>query len=124
MKLGFLTATALLITTAFAAFAAPAKAQQVCIVDNNNNVICGRPATDRDLNRYNNSQYDTPRQERRDNVKNINDIYLDVLGRDGTRNEVRTWSRDLERGRSLDDVRRELAQSPEARQKINQIYRE
>jgi parvulin-like peptidyl-prolyl isomerase len=117
MKLGFLTASAIVITTAFAA---PAFAQRICIVDNNNNVVCGRPATQGDLERFNNSQ---PGRSREDLFRDINRIYQDVLDRRVDREGLRTWAEQLESGRrSLNDIRREIAQSQEARAKINQIY--
>jgi hypothetical protein len=119
MKLGILTAAALLIIPGFAA---PALAQRVCIVDNNNNVICGRPASERDLQRYNNnSQSDSQRD---DIYKDINDIYQDLLGRSVTRNEFLRWSRSVDRGQPIKNVRQELAQTPEVQARINQIYRE
>lgn len=54
----------------------------------------------------------------------INRIYRQVLGREADYRGLRTWSRELERGRSIRDIRRELANSNEAENAINQIYRE
>ncbi|MFB8789600.1 MAG: hypothetical protein U7123_12260 [Potamolinea sp.] len=118
MKIGFLTVTALLITTAFAT---PVKAQRICIVDNNNNVICGRPASDDDLRRYNNS---SSQQSIQDVRRDVNKIYRDMFGTDADNASLRTWVRSVELGRSLDDIRKDIAQSPQARNMINQAYRE
>ncbi len=119
MKLEFLTATALVIT---ATVAAPVQAQQqICVIDNNNNLVCGRPATQRDIEQRNNPQSGP---SRRDIVSDIDKIYRDVLGRSPDRNGLRTWTTAVERGRSVNDIRREIANTPEARERINQIYRE
>ncbi len=115
MKLGILTATTLLISPGLAV---PALAQRACIVDNNNNVVCGRPATDLEIQQYNSSSSGSQRENL---YKSINDIYRDVLGQDVSRNEFLRWSRAVERGQSIKDVRREVAQSLEAQAKINQM---
>jgi hypothetical protein len=118
MKLGFFAATALLISTAIAT---PVKAQRICIIDSNNRVVCGRPASDDDLRRYNNSSsQDSIRDIRRD----VNKIYRDMFGTDADNASLRTWVRSVELGRSLDDIRKDIAYSPQARNMINQVYRE
>lgn len=118
MKLEILTAAAVLIAPGFAA---PALAQRICIVDDSNRITCGRPASDRDLQQYNNSRSGSQRD---DVYKDINDAYRDILGRDVTRNEFLRWTRAVDRGQPIKDVRRELAQTSEVQAKINQIYRE
>lgn len=118
MKLGFFAATTLLITTAFAT---PAKAQRICIIDSNNRVVCGRPASDDDLRRYNNS---FPEQSIRDVRREVNTIYRDMFGVDADNASLRTWVRSVELGRSLDEIRKDIAYSPQARNMINQAYRE
>jgi len=118
MQLRIFPAAALLISTGFAT---PVLAQRICIVDNSDNVVCGRPATDRDLDRYNNSSSGSQRENLYDE---INEIYRDMLGQDVGRREFLTWSRAVERGTPLRAVRREIAQRPEVQARINQIYRE
>lgn len=118
MKLGLFAATALLFT---AAFATPAKAQRICVIDSNNRVVCGRPASDDDLRRYNNS---FPEQSIRDVRRDVNKIYRDMFGTDADNNSLRNWVRSVELGRSLDDIRKDIAYSPQARNMINQVYRE
>ena len=85
MQLRIFPAAALLISTGFAT---PVLAQRICIVDNSDNVVCGRPATDRDLDRYNNSSSGSQRENLYDE---INEIYRDMLGQDVGRREFLTW---------------------------------
>jgi hypothetical protein len=119
MKLGFFAATTLLIS---AAIAIPAKAQQrICIIDSYNQVVCGRPASDDDLRRYNNSY---PQQSIQDVRRDVNKIYRDMFGMDADNASLRTWVRSVELGRSLNDIRKDIAYSPQARNMINQVYRE
>lgn len=99
----------------------PAQAQRVCIIDSSDNVVCGRPATERDLRRYDSG---SPNRSRENAYDEINKIYNSVLGRDARSKELRTYARDLDRGSTPKAIRRELAQSEEAQQQINQIYRE
>ena len=47
----------------------------------------------------------------------INDIYRDVLGREADRDGLETWTDALEDGESLNDVRREIQESDEARRR-------
>jgi hypothetical protein len=96
--------------------ATSAQAQRrVCIVNDANQVVCGRPVDD------NNSPFGGSTQNFRDQ---INNLYRSVLEREPNRNELRAGVRDLERGLSLSDIRRDLARSPEAYSKLNQIYLE
>lgn len=54
----------------------------------------------------------------------IDRIYRDVLGRRADRNGLRTYSRRIEQGWSLREVRRDLARSRECESAINAIYRQ
>ncbi|NEO32061.1 MAG: DUF4214 domain-containing protein [Symploca sp. SIO3C6] len=141
MKPILLTITGLIMTTALAA---PAQAQRrYCIVSEyNSEVVCGRRATEREVEWYNrrydrrerrrddgryDRRYDNSRDtRRRDYVyREINDLYRDVLGRSGDRRGIRTYAdRILSGDWDYAKVRRELAGSREARERINQLYRE
>ncbi|MFB2939018.1 DUF4214 domain-containing protein [Aerosakkonemataceae cyanobacterium BLCC-F154] len=80
---------------------------------------------DRYRDRYdwerNRDRYD--RNDRYRYYDDINRLYRQVLGRNADNEGLRTWSRQLQRGRSLSDIRRELAYSREAGARINDIYR-
>lgn len=130
------------------ALAAPAEAQQrYCIVsEDNSEVVCGRRATEREVQWHNrrsnrrdrrgdNGRYDRRDNRRGDNSRDtrrredvyrgINDLYRDVLGRQGDRRGIRTYAdRVLSGDWDFSKVRRELAGSREATQRINQLYRE
>lgn len=69
----------------------------------------------------NKQRYD---RDRRDYYDDINRLYREVLGRNADNNGLRTWSRQLERGRSIRDIRRELAYSREGVDAINDVYRQ
>lgn len=60
-------------------------------------------------------------QERSD-YDRINRIYQQVLGRNADYQELRTWSREINRGRSIGDLRPQIAKSREAENAISQIY--
>lgn len=80
-----------------------------------------------DRDRYDRDRYDQDRYDRgrRSNYYDeINRLYRQVLGRNVDSEGLRTWSRQIERGRSLRDIRRELAYSREAAILINNIYRQ
>ena len=74
----------------------------------------------RNKQRYDYDRYD--RGRRSQYYDDINRLYRQVLGRNADYEGLRTWSRQLERGKSLSDIRRELAYSREAESKINNIY--
>lgn len=99
-----------------------AQAQRACIVTDSNQVVCGRPASDRELNNFNNSNNSNNSQQ--NFYAQINDIYQNILGRNVDNRGLDIWTRALRNGRPLDDVRRDLARTPEARNKINQLYQE
>jgi hypothetical protein len=60
----------------------------------------------------------------RRSYSDIDRIYRDVLGRRADRDGLRTYSRRLEQGWSLREVRRDLAKSRECESAINAIYRQ
>lgn len=80
-----------------------------------------------DRDRYNRDRYDRDwddRGRRSQYYDEINRLYRQVLGRNADDRGLRNWSRELQRGRSLSDIRRELAYSREAADQINNIYRQ
>jgi hypothetical protein len=97
---------------------ATAQSQRVCIVNDSNQVVCGRPASDRDYNNAN------PDRSRQNTYNDINNIYQEVLGRTVDNRALATWTRAINNGRPLKDIRQEVARSSEAQGKINQIYQE
>ncbi len=54
----------------------------------------------------------------------IDQIYQEVLGRRANRDEERTYTRRLEKGDSLRDIRAKIAASGEARDVVKDIYRD
>lgn len=64
------------------------------------------------------------RDFRPDSYDRINNLYRAILDREADYLALRTWYRELERGRSLGEIRGQLARSPEAENRINQIYLE
>lgn len=54
----------------------------------------------------------------------INQIYREVLGREADSNGLETYRRRLERGDSLREVREDIAESREARDRVRQIYQQ
>lgn len=80
-----------------------------------------------DRDRYDRDRYDGDWDDRRRRSQyddEINRLYRQVLGRNADNAGLRTWSRQLQRGRSLSDIRRELAYSREAAEEINNIYQQ
>ncbi|MFB2896209.1 hypothetical protein ACE1CI_25140 [Aerosakkonemataceae cyanobacterium BLCC-F50] len=57
-------------------------------------------------------------------IEQINQIYIEVLGREVDFQGIVTWTKELERYRTLCDIRREIAYSREAEAAINQMYQE
>ncbi|MEO8891259.1 MAG: DUF4214 domain-containing protein [Coleofasciculaceae cyanobacterium] len=96
-----------------------AQAQRVCIVTENNQFVCGRPATDRDSDNFNRNN-----RSQQNFYNDINDIYVDILSRNVDNRNLEIWTRALRNGRPLKDIRREVANSPQARAQINQLYQE
>jgi uncharacterized protein YjbI with pentapeptide repeats len=54
----------------------------------------------------------------------IRRIYRDLTGRDGSYGEVRQYARNLARGRSLSDVRRDITRSRDTRDALNDLYQD
>lgn len=102
-----------------AASTTTAQAQRVCIVTESNQVVCGRPASDRDLNNFNSSN-----NAQQNFYAQINDIYQDILGRNVDNRNLEIWTRALRNGRPLKDIRQDVARSPEAQTQINRLYQE
>ncbi|MFB2919090.1 MULTISPECIES: hypothetical protein [Aerosakkonema] len=110
-----LLATSAIATTAFLVaigFTSPTNAQE-CI-QNGGLEVC--------LN--NGSLLNNRQRERRSLYDKINKIYREVLERDADELELRTCYRELERRRSLRDIRHDIAKSREAQDAINRIYLE
>jgi hypothetical protein len=96
-----------------------AQAQRVCIVTENNQFVCGRPATDRDSDNFNRNN-----RSQQNFYNDINDIYVDILSRNVDNRNLEIWTRALRNGRPLKDIRREVANSSQARAQLNQLYQE
>lgn len=99
--------------------------------NSNNLELRNKQRYDYDRDRYDRDRYDRDRYDRdwydrgrrSQYYDEINRLYRQVLGRNVDDAGFRTWSRELQRGRSLSYVRRELAYSREAAEEINNIYR-
>ncbi len=100
-----------------AASTTSAQAQRTCIVTESNQVVCGRPATDRD---FNNNQNNSPQNF----YNQINEVYQDILGRNVDNRNLEIWTRALRNGRPIRDIRQEVARTPEAQTQINRLYQE
>jgi len=129
MKVNLLAATSLVLA---AAIASPAMAQsRTCVVDQRSGqVACGRPASNYEINQYygnGNSGWNNNNQNQlsdRQAYDRVNQLYRDILGRDGDYNSIRAYAYQLQSGRSISDLRSELARSNEAAEAIRRIYRE
>ncbi|MGB5963212.1 MAG: DUF4214 domain-containing protein [Coleofasciculaceae cyanobacterium] len=102
-----------------AASTTAAQAQRVCIVTESNQFVCGRPATDRDSDNFNRNN-----RSQKNFYNEINDIYVDILSRNVDNRNLEIWTRALRNGRPLKDIRREVANSPQAKAQLNQLYQE
>jgi len=75
-------------------------------------------------NNYNNN-YNSLDWSNRNNLANlVNQIFFDILGRNADANRLRTYTNTYSRGQSFTPLRRELANSSEAREAINRLYRQ
>ncbi|BAQ61276.1 hypothetical protein GM3708_1682 [Geminocystis sp. NIES-3708] len=85
-------------------------------IDYVRNVIANSPeARNRNSNNNNNSRTN----------QDINNIYLQVLGRDANSNDLQNYTQKINNQNwSLRQVRREVANKPELNQAINKIYQE
>lgn len=57
-------------------------------------------------------------------IEEINQIYIEVLGREVDFAGIITWTKELDRYRTICDIRRDIAYSREAEAAINQMYQE
>jgi hypothetical protein len=57
-------------------------------------------------------------------IDQINQIYIEVLGREADFQSIVTWTKELDRYRTICDIRRDIAYSREAEAAINQMYQE
>jgi len=57
-------------------------------------------------------------------IEQINEIYIEVLGREVDDPGIVTWTKELDRYRTICDIRRDIAYSREAEAAINQMYQE
>jgi len=117
LKTQFLFSLLTLSGIVIAASTTAAQAQRVCIVTESNQVVCGRPASDRDLN--NNQD-----RSRQNFYNEINGIYQDILGRNVDNRSLEIWTRALRNGRPPRDIRQEVARTPEAQSQLNRLYQE
>ncbi len=62
--------------------------------------------------------------ENEDRSNEINQIYREVLGREADPQGLQTWSQKLSRRNTINDIRREIAESDEAKLVLNRIYLE
>lgn len=116
-KAKFLSSVLTLSGVVLAASTTSAQAQRTCIVTESNQVVCGRPATDRD---FNNNQNNSSKNF----YNEINEIYQDILGRNVDNRNLEIWTRALRNGRPIRDIRQEVARTPEAQTQINRLYQE
>lgn len=57
-------------------------------------------------------------------IEQINEIYIEVLGREVDYTGIVTWTKELDRYRTICEIRRDIAYSREAEAAINQMYQE
>jgi hypothetical protein len=114
-------ATTAILSGIFSVGSAQAQ-QRVCIVDNRDNLICGRPATQREIDRYQRNDDSRSNLGRGEIAREINRIYFEVLGRRIDRSGLETYVNRVQDGWSLDRVRSDIAKSQEAKSAINQLY--
>lgn len=119
-----------------------AQAQRICVVDQQTNrVSCGRAATQVEVDRSDygrgnhtgrvDDRWGNPRYEPQRGTSNrswssiyddLDKVFVDVLGRNINNGELRAYTRRLEQGRSLADVRGDVARSKEAEQALDRVY--
>jgi hypothetical protein len=86
--------------------------------------VLGRNANTNDFRNYNNQNWSSD-QARRNLVntqefnQSINNIYREFLGRNADNNGLQSYRNQVITGRSFEDVRNEIANSPEARNRNN-----
>jgi hypothetical protein len=135
MKLALVATTVIVTTATLTSLSLPelAHAQDFLNKENISDILTAQTNNnllDRNKQIYNRDRYDNRYDNRYDRGRGsnyyneINRLYREILGRNADNQGLRTWSRQLERGRSLNDVRREIAYSREAETEINNIYRQ
>lgn len=120
MKPALLLTTAIAITVvSIPSYLADSSQARDCLMNNEGLFICLGNSEGNDRK---------PKKQDRDfhpdSYDRINNIYRAILDRDADYLALRTWYRELERGRSLGDIRSQLARSSEAENLLNQIYLE
>lgn len=70
----------------------------------------------------NNEETNNRRSRTTSDYEKLNNIYQEVLGRDADFQEMRTWERELTRGRSLGDIRHQISHTREAENAVIQIH--
>ena len=104
MKLGMLATTAITTTFLIPAFSADSVNAQACEeMLSIRNVVVFCKSSDRS--------------------DEINKIYREVLGRDAEPEGLKAWSEELSKS-TLRKIRREIAESDEARHALNRVYQE
>ncbi len=75
---------------------------------------------------YNNGNYNNNNNNRPNNnyYRDINQLYFQILGRNGDRNGLDNYSRNMSSGWSLAQVRRDLAYSGEVSSAVNRVYQQ
>jgi hypothetical protein len=104
MKLGMLATTAITTTFLLPAFSVDSANAQTCeeMLSIRNVVVFCKTS---------------------DRSDEINKIYREVLGRDAEPEGLKAWSQELSKS-TLRKIRREIAESDEARRALNRIYQE
>jgi hypothetical protein len=124
---------------ALSAIALPVSAQEICVRTRHNQIVCGQPVNNpnygnygnngnyRDHDNYgnygnygNNGNYGNLRQV----ARQVNEIFREVLGRDADRAALEGYTRAINGGASLSTIRREVANSAEARTAVDNLYRD
>jgi hypothetical protein len=126
MKLAIFATTAIATTSILSSlfFVGSAQAQQrMCIVDNRDNIVCGRPATQREIDRSNGNN-NSSNLNKVEIGREINRIYFEVLGRRLDRSGLQTYINRVDDGWSFERVRSDIAKSQEAKNAVNQVYQE
>lgn len=65
-------------------------------------------------------QWFNPPYIQRENT--VKQIYREILQREVDPSGLQTWTNELKNGRTVPDVRRAIAESPETRAKLNELY--
>ncbi len=122
MKLSILAGTTLLL----AAVAAPVYAEAITCYRNADVISCPNFGSFNYRQNNNNGNYNNGNNNNNNQnaYNSLNRIYQEVLGRNIDRSGLNSYTNALNRGRSLDDIRREVANSAETDRAINNVYRQ